>query len=163
MKAGKATPFRQRYEIVAPAIEQTFDLDGILAGSVGPRWAGIPADQQQALREAFRRYTVSTYIYNFDSFSGQRFEVEPDPTAAGSEQVVRTRIVPASGAAHKLDYVMRQIGQTWKVVDVLADGSISRVAVQRSEMRSLLDRDGGPGLLKRLQEKTADLSGGQLR
>ncbi len=162
MKAGKSTPFRQRYDVLAPAIDQTFDLDTILAASVGPRWTALPADQQQALKEAFRRYTISTYVYNFDDFSGQRFEIQPGLTAAGAEEVVKTRIVPASGEAHVLDYVMRQTGQTWRVVDVLADGSISRVAVQRSEMRSLIAQGGAPALLNRLQQKTADLSGGQL-
>jgi phospholipid transport system substrate-binding protein len=76
---------------------------------------------------------------------------------------VQTRIVPASGESHRLDYVMRQLGGTWKVVDVLANGSISRVAVQRSEMRSPLANGGVPALLDRLQRKTADMSGGQLR
>jgi phospholipid transport system substrate-binding protein len=163
MKAGKTTPFRQRYDSLALVIDQTFDLEQILENSVGPRWAALPSDQQSALKEAFRRYTIAVYVANFDSFSGQRFEVQPASTAVGEEQIVQTRIVPASGESHRLDYVMRQVGGTWKVVDVLADGSISRVAVQRSEMRSPLANGGVPALLDRLQRKTADMSGGQLR
>jgi phospholipid transport system substrate-binding protein len=161
MKAGKAAPFRQRYDTLAPVIARTFDLDGILESSVGPRWAALPSEQQSALKDAFRRYTIAIYVTNFDSFSGQRFEVQPNSTPAGGDQIVQTRIVPASGEAHRLDYVLRQIGGTWKVVDVLADGSISRVAVQRSEMRTPLANGGGPALLDRLQKKTAEMSGGQ--
>jgi phospholipid transport system substrate-binding protein len=163
MKAGKTTPFQQRYDSLAAVIDQTFDLEQILGNSIGPRWAALPSDQQSALKEAFRRYTIAVYVANFDSFSGQRFEVQPASTAVGEEQIVQTRIVPASGESHRLDYVMRPVGGTWKVVDVLADGSISRVAVQRSEMRSPLANGGVPALLDRLQRKTADMSGGQLR
>jgi phospholipid transport system substrate-binding protein len=43
---------------------------------------------------------------------------------------------------------------------VLADGAISRVAVQRSDFRSLLMRGGAPALAASLQQKTADLGGG---
>ncbi len=44
-------------------------------------------------------------------------------------------------------------------MDVLLDGSISRVAVQRSDFRSLLE--GGPSaLVDSLRRKVADLSGG---
>jgi phospholipid transport system substrate-binding protein len=161
MKAGKMAPFRQRYDTLAPVIARTFDLDGILESSVGPRWATLPPDQQSALKNAFRRYTIAIYVTNFDSFSGQRFEVQPSSVPAGEDQIVQTRIIPASGEAHRLDYVMRQVGGTWKVVDVLADGSISRVAVQRSEMRTPLANGGGPALLDRLQKKTAEMSGGQ--
>jgi phospholipid transport system substrate-binding protein len=55
---------------------------------------------------------------------------------------------------------MRQSPQGWRAVDVLLDGTISRVAVQRSDFRSLLNHGGAPALAKSLQEKTADLSGG---
>jgi phospholipid transport system substrate-binding protein len=162
MKAGKATPFPQRYDFLAPVIDRIFDLENILRTSVGPNWAALPLEQQAALREAFRRYTIATYVANFDDFSGQRFEIQPGTTTAGADQIVQTTIVPASGELHRLDYVVRQIGGAWKIVDVLADGSISRVAVQRSEIRSVLANGGGPALLSRLQTKTAEMSGGRL-
>ena len=60
----------------------------------------------------------------------------------------------------ELDYVMNQTPAGWKVVDVLAAGSISRVAVQRSDFRHILSNGGGDALLMSLQRKTADLSGG---
>jgi ABC-type transporter MlaC component len=58
---------------------------------------------------------------------------------------------------------MRQQSSGWKVVDVLADGAISRVAAQRSQMRSMLDDSGGAGLLVGLRQKTTELSGGILQ
>ena len=44
-------------------------------------------------------------------------------------------------------------------MDVLMDGSISRVAVQRSDFRSLLSSGGAPALVAGLQHKVANLSG----
>ena len=57
---------------------------------------------------------------------------------------------------------MRQEGSGWKAVDVLADGSISRVAVQRSDFRRLVSRGGAQALIESLNQKTNDLSGGAL-
>ncbi len=162
MQAGRATPFRRRYEMLAPVIDQVFDLETILRVAVGSQWADIPADQQTALKEAFRRYTVATWVSNFDSFSGQRFEVQPNSTPVGAYQTVQTRVLPASGEPHRLDYVMRPIGTAWKAMDVLAEGSISRVATQRSEIRSVLGAGGPPALLDRLRKKTGEISGWQL-
>jgi ABC-type transporter MlaC component len=51
----------------------------------------------------------------------------------------------------------------WKVVDVLAEGAISRVTAQRSEMRPVLVDAWGAGLLFSLRQKTAQLSGGILQ
>jgi phospholipid transport system substrate-binding protein len=163
MKAGKTVSFRQRYDKIAPVIGRTFDLDVIVRQVVGPRWAALPPDQQAALEDAFRRYTVASYVSNFEDYSGERFEVLPGVTAVGNDRVVTTRIVTASGQAHVLAYVMRQTGAGWRAVDVLAEGSVSRVAAQRSEIRSVLSDGGGTGLLVSLHRKTAELSGGILQ
>jgi phospholipid transport system substrate-binding protein len=163
MKTGKTASFRQRYETIAPVIGRTFDLEAILRQVVGPRWASLPADQQTALADAFRRYTIASYVANFDAYSGQRFDTAPVARAVGNDRVVGTRIASPDGRAHALDYVLRQESGGWKVVDVLAEGSISRVASQRSEMRSLLADGGGAGLLVSLRQKTAELSGGNLQ
>jgi phospholipid transport system substrate-binding protein len=159
MKAGERTPFSQRFEMLAPAVDRAFDLPAILQVSVGPAWNALPSDQQTALLDAFRRYTISSYVSSFDNFTGQRFTIQPDLRSVGNEQIVQTKIIPASGDSHQLDYVMRQAGSDWKAVDVLSEGAISRVATQRSDFRALLARGGGPALLASLQQKTADLSG----
>jgi phospholipid transport system substrate-binding protein len=162
MKAGSdGASFAQRYEMLAPVIEQTFDLDTIIQESVGLTWGNLPADQQKLLEDAFRRYTVASYVNSFNKFKGQRFQINPDPHAVGNgEQVVETEIIPASGEKHQLDYVMRGVPDGWRVVDVLADGSVSRVAVQRSDFRSLLMRGGPQALAESLRNKSADLSQG---
>jgi phospholipid transport system substrate-binding protein len=58
--------------------------------------------------------------------------------------------------------VMLQTPAGWKAVDVLADGAISRVAVQRSDFRGLLANGGVAALVLSLERKVADLSGGTL-
>jgi phospholipid transport system substrate-binding protein len=160
MKAGAGTPFAQRFEMLAPVINRTFDLGAILEESVGAAWAALTPDQQQALAQAFGRYTVATYVNSFNAFNGQRFEVKPDTRAVGNEQIVETQIISKSGETHELDYVMRQGTSGWRAVDVLADGSISRVAVQRSDFRRLLARGGAQGLANSLRSKSTDLSDG---
>jgi phospholipid transport system substrate-binding protein len=161
MRAGTATPFQRRAEMLTPAVERAFDLPRVLRLSVGPDWSGLSAPQKASLLAAFRHYTVASYVDNFDSFDGQHFVEEPTTRPLpGGEQVVLTRIVASSGASHQLDYVMRQTEGVWKAVDVLADGSISRVAVQRSDFRQLLDQGGATALMASLQRKTRDLSRG---
>jgi len=162
MKAGKTTPFVQRFSMLAPSVDQTFDLQTILRNSVGLQWASLQDQQKQKLLTTFRRYTIATWVANFDSYSGQKFTVGSSLKHVGDEVVVPTDLVPQNGSPTNLSYVMRQIGDQWKVVDVLAEGSISRVAVQRSDFRSLLTNGGVPALVASLQKKIASLSDGSL-
>jgi len=160
MKAGPATPFAQRYEMLAPAVDRALDLPTILQVSVGLAWNELPAEQRDALLGAFRRYTISSYVSSFNSYDGQRFAIEPDLRSVGTgQEIVQTQIIPPSGGSHQLDYVMRQAGPDWKAVDVLAEGAISRVATQRSDFRALLAHGGGEALLASLTKKAADLAG----
>jgi phospholipid transport system substrate-binding protein len=164
MKTAAQTPFSRRFDALASAVDQTFDLRTVLAVSVGSSWASLSPDQQSCLLEVFRRYTVASYVANFASYDGQSFTVSPETRRLDAGQVVvQSHIRPASGEdATELDYVMQQRASGWKVVDVLAAGSISRVAVQRADFRLLLSHGGGEALLASLQRKTHDLSGGAL-
>ena len=162
MRAGKAQSFLSRFNMLAPTVDRTFDLPGILRVSVGLRWDQVDAAQQASLLQVFRRFTVASYVANFDSYDGQRFEIAPTLRAIGTDQVVSTMFVPTHGDSHRIDYVMRQEDTAWKVVDVLLDGTISRVAVQRSDFRGVLAQGGAPALIASLQRKVVDLAGSSL-
>ena len=151
---GRA-PFAQRFTQFAPAIDETFDLQDILRISVGPNWDTMNADQQNQLLQVFRRYTVASFVANFDKPEGQ-FRI------TGTRDLGAQTVVDSTIGNMKLGFVVRQTTAGWRVVDVLADGSISRVATQRSDFRSTLMHGGGPALMASLQRKVSDLSGGGL-
>jgi phospholipid transport system substrate-binding protein len=160
MKAGGSTSFDQRYRDLAPVVEQVFDLDEVLAASIGLSWARLSAAQQAELATAFRRYTVSSYVSNFNSYNGQSFQILPAVRNVGNgEVIVQTRLLRVNNSPLKLDYVMRSGPAGWQAVDVLTDGAISRVAVQRSDFRELLRYGGAQALANGLQHKVASLSG----
>ena len=159
MRAGRAAPFQRRYAVLAPVLERTFDVRLILHSVVGPRWTSLPVEQQERLLALFTAFTAASYVSSFDSYSGQRFEVARDARAAGGDQVAQTRITRANGEAVKIDYVMRRADTGWLVADVLLDGSISRVAVLRSDFRALIGPGDATRLIDSLRGKVADLSG----
>ncbi len=163
MKAGKSVPFSERYNALSLIIENTFDLPEILRRCVGSSWSTLGAPEQAELLQVFQRFTITSYIASFNSYAGQRFEIEPSLRAVGNDVVVETRLVPLSGEPSRLDYMMRAQGNKWRVVDVLLDGSISRVAVQRSDFRRFLAGHDSSGLISSMQQKIASLSDGSVR
>lgn len=85
MKAGRATPFTQRFDMLAPVIDQTIDLSTILKASVGATWDNLPPDQQATLMKAFRRYTVASYVDGFDE-DDEHFVIDPEPGSPGTSR-----------------------------------------------------------------------------
>jgi len=161
MHAGRATPFAERSAMLAPVVERVFDLPLLLRNSVGNlRWPGLPDDQKTQLLALFLQFTVASYVANFDAYDGETFVISPDTHKIEADVVVPTRLVATRGDVTKLDYVMRQTDDTWRVVDILLDGTISRVAVTRSDFRALLAPGDASKLIESLRGKVANLTAG---
>ena len=162
MKQGRAVPFATRFAALAPVIAANFDLARILRLAVGPEWAGLPAAAKRRLAHLFRDFTVASYVANFDRYSGEKFDVLPGSRAVGAERVVKTEIVGGDGTRNRLDYVVAPHGGGWRIVDVLLEGTISQLAVQRSEYSGLVGAGDAARLIAALAAKIGQLSGGAL-
>lgn len=161
MIAGRATAFATRMATLTPIVQASFDLPLLLRNSVGPaRWTSVAEAQKTELLEAFTQFTVASYVANFDVASGDTFVIAPENRMSGKDTVVQTRIVGSAGETTKLDYVMHNTTGTWKVVDVLLDGTISRVAVTRSDFRALLATPDAAPLIASLRSKVSNLAAG---
>jgi phospholipid transport system substrate-binding protein len=161
MHAGKSTPFDQRVTILTPTVLHAFDLAAILQNSVGPaRWSTLPDAEKTELMDVFTRFTVDSYVANFNAYAGEKFVIAPEMRHVGNEVVVQTKIVATSGDPIKMDYVMRESDSGWRAVDILLDGSISRVAVTRSDFRALLAQGGASHLIESLRSKAVGLESG---
>jgi phospholipid transport system substrate-binding protein len=148
MKAGGSA--KARYEKLKPAVEQAYDLPGSIAASVGPSWSGFSPADQKALTDAFERFTIANYARNFDSYSGEKFTVDPAVVTRGDDKLVKSSLKPGSGDAIPFNYRLHQAGGSWKIIDVYLNGTISQLAQKRSEYAATLTASGPAGLAKRL-------------
>src|SRR6516165_727858 len=156
MKEGRTLGHSGRYGRLAPVVDRVFDVPSMTRLAIGPSWETLsPAQQQQT--EAFRHYIAATYADRFDSYSGEQLQVTGEQSY-NADVIVQTKIVKSNGEATTLNYLMRQNQGSWQISDVYLDGTISQVAVQRSEFHSILRRDGVDGLVMALNRKV-DLLG----
>jgi len=161
MKQAKQLSFDERYNRLAPTIEQTFDLGLMTRIAVGPAWAQLAANQQQRLNAAFARYTISTYANRFDDYGGERFEVSPTTTPNPNGIIVESTLVKPNGEKVVLNYLVHQATTgSWKVIDVYLSGTVSELATRRSEFVAVLQRDGADGLVQMIERRTAALRAG---
>ena len=159
MKNGPTLGQSGRYARLAPVVDRVFDVPSMTRLAIGPTWATLPAAQQQQLTEAFRHYIAATYADRFDSWSGEQLQVIGE-RPYNADVIVQTKIVKTNGETSTLNYLMRQNQGSWQISDVYLDGSISQLAVQRSEFNSILRREGVDGLVMALNRKANLLSHG---
>jgi len=157
MKDGRTLGQSGRNARLAPVVDRVFDVPFMTRLAIGPSWATFSPAQQQQLTEAFRHYITATYADRFDSYSGQQLQVTGE-RPYNADVIVQTKIVKSDGETTTLNYLMRENQGSWKISDVYLDGTISQLAVQRSEFYSILRRDGIDGLVMALNRKV-DLLG----
>lgn len=159
MKNGKQLGFKGREERLTPLIDATFDMREMTRLTLGAAAKNLSPEQFAQLVEAFRRYTIASYADNFDDYGGESFVVGDVRQTPGGATVVPSKLVLTGTAAPvSLDYVMREIDGRWGITDILAEGSVSQVAMRRSEFVSLLRREGYDTLLKTIESKTSALA-----
>lgn len=158
MKSASAKEgFQARYQQLAPVIEQSYNLPLVTQNSVGFLWSTLPVDQQKELIDLFTRFTISSYVSQFDGFGGQKLSVLPNEKALGEKKIVLTQLTSPDGSSVQIDYVMGKDGDDWKINDVLLNGTISQVAVHASDFASLVKSGDASKLILALQAKIKTL------
>lgn len=148
MRAGGTAASRGK--VIAPVLDRVFDLALMTRLAVGPEWVKLSAGDQQALVDAFRRMTIAEYARNFDSFSGETFDVSPKVETRGGDKVVRTTLKVPKGAPVAIAYRLRQGGSGWRIIDVFYNNAISQIATRRSDFGTVLQKGGAKALIARI-------------
>jgi phospholipid transport system substrate-binding protein len=161
MKQAKQLGIKGRYDKLAPVLGSTYDLALMSKIAVGQNWNSLSAAEQQSIVTAFARMTTATYANRFDDFAGEQFEVLQTADQPNGDKIVKTRIVQSDGTAVQLNYLMRNTGNGWKIIDVYLNGTISELASRRAEFGAIL-RSGGANALVSALTKQGDklLAGG---
>ena len=157
MQQADKLGIRGRYDKLAPSIHTTFDLAAMTRIAIGPGWNSIAPEQQAALVENFSRMTIATYANRFDSYSGERFEVDATAEPRNNGRIVHTKLFPSTGEPVTLNYLMRSSGDAWNVVDVYLTGTISELATRRSEFSAILNSGGPNALIESLRQQTGKM------
>ncbi len=151
--------FRGRYDYLAPVLDRTFSFSEMARISTGQHWGRLGPERQSELVARFRQMSITTFAARFDGYSGERFELLGEEETVRGQVLVLSRIVKSSGETVPLNYVFAEIGGEWQAVDVYLQGTISELAIYRSEFVSVLSREGYDGLIRRIDEKVARLRG----
>ena len=158
VRAMQDGTYQERYDALAPAMNRAFDFESMTRIAIGPRWFNLQPAQQGALVDAFRRYSIATYASQFDQYAGERFDVAGPDEDATQGTIVQTVMQPANDKPIRFNYLLHRTADGWRIVDIYLEGTISQLAIRRSEFASVLTQSGPDGLANLLEQKTKRLA-----
>jgi phospholipid transport system substrate-binding protein len=104
---------------------------------------------------------IANYAGRFDGFSGQSFVTRGEDSARMDTTIVKSTLIDPGGEDVELNYRMREVEGEWKIIDVYLDGTVSELALRRSEFVSIVKREDLEALLVALDAKIAKLAKGE--
>ena len=162
MKDAKTLGYQGRYDRIAPAVEKHFDLDFMARFVLGPEGKDLSPADQARWRDAFARVTIATYAGRFTGWGGESFSVLGEEAAAQDTVFVKTLLDRPDAEDVPLTYRLRKGDAGWKIVDIYNKGTVSELALRRSDYSSVLKREGFEQLLKVVDAKVADYASGKI-
>jgi phospholipid transport system substrate-binding protein len=158
MRNGPKLGYKGRYDLLSPAVDKAFNVVVMAQQSVGSFWDQMTEDQRTALVTAFRAFTIANYAHSFDDYSGEQFLTTDEKETPRKDVIVYTTLVKSDGDKVILNYLLRQDGDSYKIIDIFLDGSISQLATRRSEYTSIIRQGGVDALIAAIRKKAADLA-----
>ncbi|HWP66083.1 MAG TPA: ABC transporter substrate-binding protein [Candidatus Limnocylindria bacterium] len=161
MKNAKTLGYAGRAERIGPIVDRSFDVPFMAEKVIGLHWKTLDEAERTRWVALFRDFLIANYAGRFDDYSGQTFEDLGEEPSAFDTVVVRTRLLNAPQENVDLNYRMHETPDGWRVVDVILKGTVSELALRRSDYTAVIERDGFAALETYLREKIAALQAGK--
>jgi phospholipid transport system substrate-binding protein len=161
MKQANALGYEGRRNKLAPVVEETYDLPFMAKVATGKYWKELDPPAQQRFVDTFTRLTVANYAGRFNGYDGESFVVVSEGDGGQDTALVRTKLVLKDDAPVELNYRLRQLDGSWRIIDVYLNGTVSELALHRAEYTAKIEREGFEALLRALEEKIAALASGK--
>jgi phospholipid transport system substrate-binding protein len=154
LKNADALGLEGRRAKIAPAVQSGYDVPFMSEKILGRHWSTLSEADRARWTETFGNLTVATYAERMTGFTGQQFEVLKVEPAQRETAVVYTQVVTPKEPPIAINYRMRQDGNGgWRIIDVYLNGTVSELALRRSEYAAVLQRDGFEKLVASIDEK----------
>ena len=154
MKVAGALGFEGRAKRLQELLPAYIDQNYMAKKTLGRKWKRLTPQQQKDFLEAFYVLNVYSYADRFNGYTGEKFETLSSELDAQGDTKVESQVVITDGDPVRLLYRMHVVDGRWFVKDVYLNGSVSEMALRRSEYASILKTEGFDALLVALWAKS---------
>ena len=148
-----------RIERFRNLFNDNFDTHAIGQWVLGRNWNTASEEQRTEFLALFEDFMVASYVDRFAKYTGEALKTSQALKGGENDAVLSSRIdSPSGGQPVRIDWRVVRKESTYKVVDVLVEGT-SMSTTLRSDFSSIVRQEGGKieGLLQALREKTKAL------
>jgi phospholipid transport system substrate-binding protein len=157
MKESETLGVSGRYKKFLEQLDRYFHMPLMVSFVSGEHWAKATSQARQNLNQAARRIGAGELAVLFSGYGGETFKTVGTRPIKDGSILVETELERRSDSNVKLTYRLRKFGESWRIIDVLLDGTISQLLKRRDEYRRTLEDSGIAGLTDLLNAKADEI------
>jgi phospholipid transport system substrate-binding protein len=160
IQSSQDSPFSERHEIMKNAVSQAFDMPVMARRTINRKtWKELTKEQKQLYIETLLTYQSAILADRFKPGSKVEFIIDEVSDGRRKTKLVKTRIIRPDDDDVKLNYLLMMRKDSWRVVDIFLNSTISEVAMRRSEYSAIVSNQGFDALIDALHEQIAEITG----
>ena len=136
---------------VLKVINRTYDTEKMLKMIIGSDWKNQENEKKNELIMVFENYISKNYLNRFSKIQDVSFSNEKKEKISSDFFLVRSNLIIKQEKI-SIDYLLHLKEDTWKIFDVLLDGSVSEIATKKSEFRIYIKEKKIDELIKALKK-----------
>ncbi len=136
---------------VLKVINRTYDAEKMLKMIIGAAWKNQDNEKKKELIVVFKKYISKNYVNRFSKIQDVSFSNEKKEKISSDFFLVRSNLIIKQEKI-SIDYLLHLKDNTWKIFDVLLDGSVSEIATKKSEFRIYIKEKRIDDLIKALKK-----------
>jgi len=139
------------FKNVLKVINRTYDAEKMLKMIIGAAWKNQDNEKKKELIVVFKKYISKNYFNRFSKIQDVSFSNEKKEKISSDFFLVRSNLIIKQEKI-SIDYLLHLKDNTWKIFDVLLDGSVSEIATKKSEFRIYIKEKKIDELIKALKK-----------
>lgn len=159
MREAKTLGYQGRYDKLHPLITSLFDTPTIAKVILSRYWKEINDQEKEEFIKLFNVLSTATYASRFDSYNGETFVDLGDEELNRGRLLVKTELQQPGDDPVRMDYLMQQTREGWRIISVIADG-VNDLSLKRAEYSVIIREKGFAGLVEEIRKKIKDNESG---
>jgi phospholipid transport system substrate-binding protein len=151
IRKAKAPADEKRIQNV---FDEVLDYDSLARESLKDSWDGLKPEERTEFEDVLKKLVRAAYRKNLKRIKDYDVGYGGEAKAEAG-QIVKTTAKSRSNAREEpisIDYVVRESGGKWRIVDIVTEGS-SLVGNYRNQFRRIIKKQGFAELIRRMKVK----------
>lgn len=152
MRDAKTLGYQGRYEKLRPLITSLFDTPTIARVILSRYWKEINDQEKEEFIKLFNELSTATYASRFNGYNGETFVDLGSEELNKGRLLVKTELQQPGDDPVRMDYLMQQTKEGWRIISVVADG-VNDLSLKRAEYAVIIREKGFAGLVEEIRKK----------